>query len=193
MIFYFHGFASSSRSWKASVLKKQFPDEELCLPTLPVKPADVVDFFLNIQKLQGKPDLLLGSSLGGFYAYYSARRFSLPAVLINPSLVPWKSLAGLVGTHKRFYTGESFEWKEEYLTELRELSEELDLYPANQKLLHFFLSADDEVLDHSPIPTLFPEAGLIKFFQSCGHGFTRFEEIIPEIKTIKNRFKTQDS
>ena len=190
MIFYFHGFASSSRSWKAGVLKKHFPEKELLLPTLPVNPAEVVDFFLKFQKDQGKPDLLLGSSLGGFYALYLSLRFALPAVLINPSLIPWKSLAGLVGTHNRFYTGESFGWKEEYLAVLKELNEELDLYPGSHQLLHFFLSADDEILDHSTIPTMFPGAGLINFYENCGHGFTRFEEIIPELKTIKNRFKT---
>jgi len=170
-------------------LKKHFSEKELFCPTLPVNPIEVIDFFINFQQEQGKPDLLLGSSLGGFYAYYTALRFAIPVVLINPSLIPWKSLAGFIGTHKRFYSEEPFEWMEKYLRALKELNKELDEYLSNHKLLHFFLATDDDVLDHSFIPEQFQGSGLIRFYEKSGHGFSRFEEIIPEIKTIQTHFK----
>jgi len=184
MIFYFHGFASSGSSWKVESLKETLSGVKIFAPTWPVDPAGVVEFYDRESALQGKPRLLIGSSLGGFYALYLACRDHLPAVLINPSVTPWRTLAGYVGTHKRYYSGDSFEWKTDYLETLELMGEELKGFGSNEGNLHFFLAADDEVLDLQVIPGLFPGAGTIRFFDNCGHSFMRFPEIIPIIRPI---------
>ncbi|MCP4214029.1 MAG: alpha/beta fold hydrolase [bacterium] len=183
MIFYFHGFASSGRSWKVEELKKQLPAGNVTAPTLPVDPDEVKRLFEE-SAADGLPDLLVGSSLGGFYAYYFALRFGVPAVLINPSITPWETLKGYVGEHKRYYTDESFEWKESYPGKLKALRKEIDGRESRHGLLHFYLSRDDEVLDLSVIPRQFPGAGSIHYFENCGHSFTRFPEIIPHIRAL---------
>jgi len=189
MIFYFHGFASSGKSWKIGDLKKHLPNETIMAPTLPVNPEEVVTFFEQVVAENGKPALLIGSSLGGFYAYYAAIRFNIPAVLINPSITPWMGLEGYIGINQRYYTGEPFEWKAQYLDSLKKLSNEIQHYNTNHHLLHFFLSDDDEVLDLKVIPEHFPNAGSIRFYDNCQHSFTRFIEIIPEIERLVRRKK----
>ena len=184
MIFYFHGFASSENSWKIGELKRHVPKETVTAPTLPVDPAEVVKRFEQQNTENGKPELVIGSSLGGFYAYYASARFHIPAVLINPSTTPWETLKEHTGINKRYYTGEPFEWKKQYLDTLKKMGDEIDGFEKKHRLLHFFLSKDDEVLDHSGIPGEFPNAGSIRFFDNCRHSFTRFAEIIPEIKKI---------
>ena len=184
MIFYFHGFASSEKSWKVDLLKKQLTTETIIAPTLPVDPVSVVQFFDQVVTDKGKPKLVIGSSLGGFYANYVATRFDIPAVLINPSTKPWITLKDYIGTHKRYYTDEPFEWKAAYQDALKKINDEIKNYEPKHHRLHFFLSSDDEVLDFKGIPAQFPGAGSVRFYDNCGHSFNRFAEIIPEIKKL---------
>lgn len=184
MIFYFHGFASSENSWKVALLKKHLPAGTLLAPTLPVDPIEVVKLFEQAAAEKGKPGLVIGSSLGGFYAYYASARFDIPAVLINPSTTPWLTLKDYTGINKRYYSGEPFEWKAQYPDALKKLHDEITEFKPKHHLLHFFLSSDDEVLDLDKIPAQFPGAGSIRFYDNCQHSFTRFAEIIPEIEKI---------
>jgi predicted esterase YcpF (UPF0227 family) len=151
-----------------------------------VNPEEVVTF-IEREIERKKPRLLIGSSLGGFYAYYASARFDIPAALINPSITPWVTLRDYIGINKRYYTGEPFEWKEQYLHALKEISEKINRFKSKHHLLHFFLSADDEVLDLKVIPGQFPRAGSIRFYDNCQHSFTRFAEILPEIKSLVKR------
>lgn len=185
MTFYFHGFASSGNSWKAGELKKSFPGEKIMTPTLPIDPEEVVKFFKQVLTEHGKPDLLIGSSLGGFYAYYASTRYAIPAILINPSINPWVGLKEFIGINKRYYSEEPFEWKEQHVDSLRKLGNEIISFKSKHHLLYFFLSTDDEVLDHNVIPGQFPGAGSIRFYDNCKHTFSRFSEIIPEIERLQ--------
>ncbi len=184
MIFYFHGFASSEKSWKVQLLKSFMGTENVTAPTLPVNPKDVIQLFEHSAEEHGKPQLLLGSSLGGFYALYAALEFDIPALLLNPSITPWITLENYVGQHNRYYTNEPFQWKKEYLETLELMNRDIEKLKSKQHLLHFFLAADDEVLDLEQVPKEFPDAGSIRFLENCGHRFSRFEEILPEIKGI---------
>ncbi|MCP4147969.1 MAG: esterase [bacterium] len=184
MIFYFHGFASSGKSWKTGLLKEKLPEIKLIAPTLPVNPLEVVELFEKTFSQQTEPVLVIGSSLGGFYAYYVATRFKIPAVILNPSLTPWSTLKGYTGMNKRYYSGETFEWKPQYLDSLNQLNKKIKTYPPQHHLLHFYLATDDGVLNHKNIPALFPKAGSIRFLENCSHSFSRFEEIIPDIAAL---------
>ncbi len=188
-IFYFHGFASTGSSWKIRLLidhleKSPVTGKKISVtaPTLPSDPVEVVRVFDKFIAGNGKPGLVIGSSLGGFYARYVSARSDIPAVLINPSIFPWFTLAGSIGVHERFYSGEKFEWKKEYLDSLKKMNGDIEKYGAKHHRLHFFLAADDELLDHKKIPELFPDAGSIRFFEDCAHSFNRFPEILPEIE-----------
>lgn len=186
-IFYFHGFASTANSWKVQLLKEHLTKKgkiDLTVPTLPVDPAQVVGLFEQYEAEKGKPGLVIGSSLGGFYARYISARYDIPAVLINPSITPWFTLAGCIGINKRYYTGETFEWKKEYLDTLKRMNEEMKEIGPKNHLLHFFLATDDEVLNHKRIPELFAGAAEICFFDNCKHSFERFPEVIPEIERL---------
>ncbi|MCK4763130.1 MAG: hypothetical protein KAW12_13120 [Candidatus Aminicenantes bacterium] len=187
MIFYFHGFASSGNSWKVQYLKKHLEKNTavtMTAPTLPVNPEEIVALFERHTAENGKPRLVIGSSLGGFYARYAAVCYDIPAVLINPSITPWFTLAACVGINNRYYSGESFEWKKEYLDTLKKMDDKTKTCGSKHHLLHFFLAEDDEILDHKKIPGLFPGAASIRFFDNCEHGFTRFPEIVPEIEKL---------
>jgi predicted esterase YcpF (UPF0227 family) len=186
-IYYFHGFASTANSWKVQLLKKHLAKEgkiKLTAPTLPVDPAEVAGLFEQYVADKGKPGLIIGSSLGGYYARCASARYDIPAILINPSITPWFTLAGCIGINKRYYTGESFEWKTEYLDTLKKMNEEMREIGPKDYNLHFFLAADDEVLNHKRIPELFPGAASIRFFDNCTHSFECFPMIFPDIMKL---------
>jgi predicted esterase YcpF (UPF0227 family) len=87
--------------------------------------------------------LLIGSSLGGFYATHLAERFRVPAVLINPAVTPERELAGFLGPLHNPYTGEDYVLGPEHMAELAAIRP-LTITPA---LYWLVLGTADEVLD----------------------------------------------
>lgn len=81
MILYLHGFGSCANSNKTKILKSHFLD--FYAPGLPENPKETIS---KIESLINPKTMLIGSSLGGYYAIYFAVKYNLKAVLINPSL-----------------------------------------------------------------------------------------------------------
>jgi uncharacterized protein len=182
MILNFHGFASIGNNSKFKTLRKAFPEVEIISPTLPIEPHSAIRLIDEIMLPAPDPTVFVGSSFGGFYAFYSSVIYKKHCILVNPSLKPWRTLREAVGIHERFVTGKKIEWKPEYITQLEDIDDRIKRIGIYESLVHFFLSKDDEVLDHTNIPEDYSGAGTVRFFENCGHRFTRFEEIMPEIK-----------
>lgn len=109
---YLHGFKSGPGSLKVSetrdYLASQHPDITLHYPALSPYPAQALAQAARlIESLPDKP-LLIGSSLGGFYATALAERYELTAVLINPSVRPFDHFGVFGGMHENPYNGECF-------------------------------------------------------------------------------------
>ncbi|MCX7628304.1 MAG: hypothetical protein N2Z69_07855 [Methylophilaceae bacterium] len=106
VIIYIHGFRSSPRSEKATALKAAFPglvaaDYDSLHPDQGFRQLDA----LIRPHLQDGP-LLVGSSLGGFWAYHFACRYGLRCVLLNPCMHPEVTLRPFLGVVTNIYTGE---------------------------------------------------------------------------------------
>lgn len=94
MILYLHGFRSSPLSAKAQAAAAYMDAHGMggrfFCPQLPDSPMQSV--MLAAQFMEGyEPGsvLLIGSSLGGYYATWLAERFGCKAVLLNPVVDPW--------------------------------------------------------------------------------------------------------
>ncbi len=184
MLVYVHGFRSSGQSSKAQVLSNHFGAHSVKAPDLPASPEEALKLVEEIVKESSEPVLLVGSSLGGFYSLVLAANLNITAVLINPSLRPWQTLADGVGWHKLIHSDDDFEWKQSYNDHLAQCGKMLEDTPPFDERLHFFLAEDDELLDHSSVPQLFPNAATLVYFSKCTHRFLRFEEIIDKIAKI---------
>lgn len=141
MILYIHGFASCGQGNKSRLLQEFFGD--VIAPDLPSAPHKAVQHLEKILT-QNSIDLLVGSSLGGYYATYLAQKYGIKGVLLNPSTRPYHTLKPYIGINKRFCDGEEFEWKEEYLQELFAY----DTTNLRKNLLLVLLQSGDEVLDY---------------------------------------------
>lgn len=98
-IIYLHGFQSSALSIKGQQLKQYFAQNQqvhVHLPDLNCSPYEVIQrLSQQIESLHNV--VLVGSSLGGFYATQLVAKYSVPAVLINPAIRPWELFRTLFG------------------------------------------------------------------------------------------------
>ena len=99
LVIYLHGFNSSPDSYKAGLLKKALAKEkiEYLVPGLPPIPVEAVNIIeILIDRYGSRQIVLIGSSLGGYYAFYFTEKFNLHAVLINPVIRPYELPVTLV-------------------------------------------------------------------------------------------------
>jgi predicted esterase YcpF (UPF0227 family) len=122
--------------------------------------------------------LLVGSSLGGYYATHLAERYGLKAALINPAVAPFDSLQkDFLGQHKNMYTGEEYEFTRKHVDFLRTLNVEKIKTPANYLLC---VQTGDKVLDYRLATRLY--AGSHQVIEEGGsHSFDNFAAILPLI------------
>lgn len=175
-ILYLHGFGSCGEGNKSLELKKYFGEENVLSPDLYPSPLDAISMIEGLLKSE-KIDLLIGSSLGGFYATYLAEKYKKKAVLLNPSTQPWKTLAPYVGWQERFCDEEVFEFKAVYLEALKTLK----VAPANGTYL-VLLQSEDEVLDYTKAQSLYNTHKVIVEYG----GNHRFENIHDYMSMIEN-------
>lgn len=142
MILFLHGFASCGSGNKSLLLRQWFGADQLLAPDLPADPLAAIE--LAGQLIAEHPvDLLVGSSLGGYYATWLASRHLLPALLINPSTRPYETLSGYIGRQRWWCRDESFDWSDQHLQDLRRFR---IACPGGRYLV--LLQSGDEVLDY---------------------------------------------
>jgi predicted esterase YcpF (UPF0227 family) len=192
-IIYIHGFKSVGDNDKFNQLKKYFskygPKVNIISPTLSANPKEAISTLSSIIKGTEGPVIVIGTSLGGFYALYCAARFDVPAFIINPALEPHISLAKDIGTHTRYGSDEPYEFKKEYLDSLKFLFDTIQSSSISSSNLHFYISSDDERLTFDKLDQYFPYRKTLKKFENAGHRFSRFNEIIPDIEYFANELK----
>lgn len=181
MIVYLHGFRSSPQSQKAQRLRVRM--EALGLGRLfwcgqlPPSPRAAVALAEGVIAAAATPVTVVGSSLGGYYATYLAERHGLKAVLVNPAVVAHLSLAAYVGPQTNLYTGETFEFRPEYIDELRALEVPRLSRPQDFLLL---VETGDELLDYRQAVAKYAGARQV-VLEGGDHGFTRWDDYLDEI------------
>jgi predicted esterase YcpF (UPF0227 family) len=144
---YIHGFNSSPASFKARLLQaalaQRAPEMTFLAPALPHAPAAAARLLDELTAAHPGA-MLVGSSLGGYYATWLAERHGLRAVLLNPAVRPYALLAGHLGMQTNLYSGEQYEFTRAHVDELRAL-EVAALTPQRYLLM---VETGDEVLDY---------------------------------------------
>ena len=179
-ILYLHGFCSSPASWKARLLgdflaARGLGDRFAC-PVLPPVPLAAVASAEAALSGGAGETTLVGSSLGGYYAAWLAEKYGLRAVLVNPAVMAPELLAGLVGKHSNFHTGESFDFTNEHVAQLRLL--ETAQVTAERYLL--LVETGDEVLDHRQALARYAGSRQI-VIEGGDHSFLSFPRLLPQI------------
>ncbi len=192
IVIYLHGFGSSPNSNKGQLLAHYFQQLGLghnyYAPYLQPNPPVVIAQLAAFIQQQQQEIVLIGSSLGGFYAAYLAHYYNLKAVLINPAVTPWHFIDRYVGPYFCNYSQKIYTIYPEQGKFLQQLAVTESSSAKNFLLL---LQTGDEVLDYQEALTQFPDAQH-RIQQGGSHRFENFESMIPTILTfmgIKNIVK----
>lgn len=153
---YLHGFMSSPNALKASIIQAYLNEKSSSLtflrPAINDKPSIAIPALIHyFTELHQQYDriIIIGSSLGGFYADCMAQRFNLSVVLINPLVDASERMihydVASVGQLENPYTKHQFSITVEDRQAIDELeTSRLASTPALKLVL---LQMGDEVLD----------------------------------------------
>ncbi|SDT88960.1 hypothetical protein SAMN05216296_0289 [Pseudomonas pohangensis] len=181
-ILYIHGLNSSPASTKArqllGAMRRIGIAEQLYVPALHHHPRQAIAQLETLIGAAGSdPLVLVGSSLGGYYATYLAHRHDLKALLINPSVLPHQRFADCAELQTNYYTGETWQPTEEHRSALAELQVP---WPQDPQRYQVWLQTADETLDYREAETAY--RGCALRIQAGGdHGFQGFAARLPAL------------
>jgi predicted esterase YcpF (UPF0227 family) len=185
VIVYLHGFNSGATSGKAAWLHQHLPDHTVLAPTYPTHDPDrapgfLRDYFTRVRREHPGDSklLLIGSSLGGFWARYLARELNAGMVLINPAIHPDTDLLDVVGSNVNKATGEQYVLTEAQVRAFARVKQPC-CDPAIPMLL--LLDEGDELLDYRVAREYYRGCGKIVVFPGGSHRFDHLSEALPEI------------
>jgi predicted esterase YcpF (UPF0227 family) len=181
-ILYLHGFRSSPLSMKGRLLGERMAQlgraADYLAPQLPASPKLALEQAMAL--VAGVPAnelAIIGSSLGGYYATWMAEQLGCRAALLNPAVTPLQSLERYVGMTTMFHSGEPFEFKRDYIAELKDLA-----VPAITRPERYYLMAatGDEVLDWRAMVAHYPGARQ-HVIDGSDHGIAEFADYVDEV------------
>ena len=188
MILYLHGFRSSPQSAKASLLAQAVQEAGharswYCpqLPPSPHRALELADRLIEKRQAEGMDPqqelVVLGSSLGGYYASCLAEKWRCRALLFNPVVYAARDLATQVGEHTMWNSPQRFHFLPEYVDELAEMAPGR---PADPGRYYLMAAKGDEVLDWREMVEWYRGCEL-RLLEASDHGISDFRQWLPEV------------
>lgn len=187
-VIYLHGFSSAAASHKANALQKALAPVPFTIIDYPSHQPDtaiaVIERVLDSTREQDPEEniVLMGSSLGGYYAQYlAAERDDIDkVVLINPALDPQPPLKPWIGANTNMVSGERFIF-------CREDWEQLAHYDVPETELRtqtlLLLDAGDTVIPPQPAIDKYRHCpGKTVIYPDGSHSFDHLAQALPEIR-----------
>jgi len=152
-ILYIHGYNGNPLGDKYDKLRQCYPEAEILAPQHDSIPQNVFHLLDGIASgLDAHDDLIVGTSLGGFWANFFSLRYGVRAVLVNPVVSPVKRLNFLGCTFAADYAA----------------FEKPDDSPHRPAAI-VLLAEDDEVLPYREALDHFSGACDVRILKSGGH------------------------
>ena len=179
MIVYIHGFNSSPSSHKSGQLRQRLAslgrESEFLCPALPHLPGEAMALLeRQLSDIAADKVMLVGSSLGGFYATYLTEKLGVRSVLVNPAITPHEGLRSYLGAQKNLYTGDEYVLTEEHLRQLAGLQV---VKPARMDRYLLMHTTGDELLDWRVAVNHYHGCRQI-IVQGSDHGFRQFGDYL---------------
>jgi len=188
VILYLHGFRSSPQSFKARLLAQAVAEaghaHDWHCPQLPASPRQALELANSLIRpavaggLNPKRELvILGSSLGGYYATCLAEAWQCRALLFNPVVHATRDLATQVGEHTLWHSSERMQFLPEYVDELADMA---CGRPACPERYYLLAAKGDEVLDWREMVDCY-QGCTLRLLEGSDHGISDFEQWLPEV------------
>ena len=179
-ILYIHGFNSAPESKKAmqltSVMQRIGLGGQLRVPALHHHPREAMAQLQGAISELGRP-LLVGSSLGGYYATWLAEQHGLKALLVNPAVSPHRRFDGYLGTQTNHYSGQTWELTLDHVHALAELEVPA---PQDPQRYQVWLQTGDETLDYRYAEQYYAACD-VRVQAGGDHSYQGFAQRLPEL------------
>ena len=185
LLVYLHGFRSSPNSTKAvmtgeavrALSTKQNRYEWYC-PQLLASPKESIDMVVkHIDQSQADRIVIVGSSLGGFYTNYLAEKYQCKGIALNPAVYAARELEPHVGMMTAYDSEEPFDFKAEYIEQLRALQVNSITDPDR----YFLIAAKgDELLDWKEMVAFYSGAQQL-VLEGSDHGIADYADHLPAV------------
>jgi len=185
LVVYLHGFRSSPNSTKAvmtaeavrALSSKDYSYEWYCPQLLASPKASLEMVVKHIDQAKVDRIVIVGSSLGGFYTNYLAEKYQCKGVALNPAVYAARELEPHVGMMTAYDSDEPFDFKAEYIDELRALQVDSITDPKR----YFLIAAKgDELLDWKEMASFYPGAKQL-ILEGGDHGISDYANHLPAV------------
>lgn len=178
-VVYLHGFRSCPQAKKASLLRQAWSDKvRFVAPDLNDSPANVKKLLLDtVKDIDPKSLVLVGASLGGFYAHWLAEQVDCRAILLNPATQPWNVINQYLGEQTIYGTDRTITVTPEFADELKAM--EVEVSDASRYWV--LLCTGDEVLDWKVAHTKYADCHQI-VVEGNNHMIEGFDTWIPDLE-----------
>lgn len=186
-VIFLHGFNSAgSGSDKVKALIEHFGPDNVHAPDLSYVPDEAVT---QISSLLEKFDdlsnvVLVGASLGGFYASYFSKTYGLKCVLINPSVDPMVSCCKYLGENTNFKTGEKYTFTHDHIDMFKKYYVSPEAPPHMPTVV--LVNSGDEVLDANRAIEHYHDWAIVRVFEGGDHRFSNMAPVIRDIHMLEN-------
>jgi predicted esterase YcpF (UPF0227 family) len=194
-LLYLHGFRSSPQSTKAQQLghrvRSQHPGVHWWCPALPVSPRAAMALLQDgVADWPREQMVVVGSSLGGFYARVLSHRLGCRSALINPAAHPARDLQRQIGEHPAWHDPlERMHFEPAFIDELREWEDTLPQAVAvsdGERQRHWAVVAQgDEVLDWREMQAFCAHAQ-VRLLPGSDHALSDFEDHMDALMDFLN-------
>lgn len=178
-IIYLHGFQSGALSIKGQFIQAFCQNQHhVHLPDLNMPPEQVLAHVSAMIECLDQV-VLIGSSLGGFYATQLVAKHAVPAVLINPAMRPWQLFHDLFGAELPYVVNAQWTLDQTQLDQLEQMA--VPFVQDADKIL-VLLQQDDEVLDYREAQRYYSNAAhqsMIITEANGNHAMDNFADKIP--------------
>ena len=131
----------------------------------------------HIDQTKADRIVIIGSSLGGFYTNYLAEKYQCKAIALNPAVYAARELEPHVGMMTAYDSEEPFDFKAEYIDELRALQVDQVTNPER----YFLIAAKgDELLDWKEMSAFYPGAKQL-ILEGSDHGIADYADHLPAV------------
>lgn len=185
LLVYLHGFRSSPRSSKAvmtgeaiKALSSIDHSYEWYCPQLLASPKQSMQMVTShIDQSNADQIIVIGSSLGGFYTNYLAEKYQCKGITLNPAVYAARELEPHVGMMTEYDSDKPFDFKVEYIDELRTLQVEKISEPRR----YFLIAAKgDELLDWKEMVAFYSGAKQL-VLEGSDHGIADYADHLPKV------------
>lgn len=186
-ILYLHGFNSGPTSNTVGLLREAFPEDTIVALNLAHhRPHSVFrqlsDYFMSHVAQNGYDDLVVvGTSMGGFWAELMQRLYGFPTVVINPCRHPNTQLAKHVCTNTNYVTGHRETFRESDREDYLIYESLLNNFGVRQTPMISIVYEGDVVIDANTTCNEMSAYCDVRMFHGGGHQITKDQ--LPDVVT----------